>query len=569
MNVLGKIGCVAIVLLVFICSASLVSADSLPVPNPSFEGATWQADANIVNFEDWEFAKGADNGVIKTWVETSNTHSGGKAFHFRTEAPNSTNLSLSILSNNSKRIPIDENNYMELGFWSYLIEGDDSFDVSVRFYFSNGSYSKLWGTDAIGSSVKGRWSVISRLWHPSSMGQGNGYIPVGAKYASVVLVCNWHQFGVRERIYDDVFVNQYGYLPEFVDRIAGMGGISGRLTDKGNRPIQARIEAYGNGASYASSETDQNGSYNLGIRPGTYDIKYDFSSSIPDFWIMLKSKRMDRGSLDLISKVSAQDTSSISFSMDNFYEQVVQVSSPKKPKSVLIGGVVKSEVPTLSNLKKDTWFYDSASKSLYIDAGQAEEINLGFYTFTWNFREYSAEAIASGFNMSQSWWVSPSDIENHYGPKMDKVHTINPTYKALIYRNIINVYDYWDDEFNLANNSGWLLKDSKSEYITSITYPENYRIDITNPDYQKWVAAKIKSWLDQNPFFDGVFVDNGLRHSESEWEWNMNAIPVNPRTGAYFTWDETKEAYSRIWSEISNAIGPSKNMAVNGIWNGE
>jgi hypothetical protein len=181
--------------------------------NPSFEGNTWQVDENNTNFEDWDISRSPDNGVIKTWVETSNTRSGNKALHWRTEAPSSTNLAFSYYSNNSKKFVIDENKYLEAGLWAYVIAGSTGDDITFYFWDSNGNYlGRFWGRDKLEGWAPNQWRRVSYVWYPSSMGSGNGFIPKGAKYARLNVYANWHQGGLRERIDDDVFVRQFDDL---------------------------------------------------------------------------------------------------------------------------------------------------------------------------------------------------------------------------------------------------------------------------------------------------------------------------------------------------------------------
>ena|GEM_PF-2726844 len=190
--------------------------------NPSFEGKTWQIDENNTNFEDWDISRSPDNGIIKTWVETSNAHSGNKALHWKTEAPSSTNLSLSYYSNNSKRFVIDENKYLEAGLWSYVIAGSSGSDVSFYFWDSNGNYlGRFWGRDKLEGWVPNQWRRVSYVWYPSSMGSGNGFIPKGAKYARLNIYANWHEGGIKERIDDDVFVRQFDDLSARSLQISG------------------------------------------------------------------------------------------------------------------------------------------------------------------------------------------------------------------------------------------------------------------------------------------------------------------------------------------------------------
>lgn len=204
---------------IFLINFRIVKAQNL-VTNPSFEGRTWQVDADNTNFEDWETGRSKDNGYIRTWVETSNINSGSKALHWSTQAPDSTNISLNYGSNSSKKIPIDENNYIEVGLWAYVISGLTGTDISIQFYSADGTFlARLWGIDRLGELSYGIWSRVSYLWYPSSLGSGNGYIPAGAKYARIVIYCNWHSPGTLERIDDDVFVKQYNHKPEWKERL--------------------------------------------------------------------------------------------------------------------------------------------------------------------------------------------------------------------------------------------------------------------------------------------------------------------------------------------------------------
>jgi hypothetical protein len=205
--------------LIIIFSQGVNAATNL-VSNPSFEGKTWQIDENNTNFEDWDISRYPHNGIIKTWVETSNTKSGSKAFHWRTEAPYPTNISFSYYTNISKKFVINESNYLEAGLWAYVISGSTGDDITLHFWSENGTYlGRFWGQDKLGGWALNEWKRVSYLWFPSSLGEGNGYIPKGAKYARLHIYANWHQSGVRERIDDNVFVRQYDHFPDWIERL--------------------------------------------------------------------------------------------------------------------------------------------------------------------------------------------------------------------------------------------------------------------------------------------------------------------------------------------------------------
>jgi hypothetical protein len=189
------------------------------VSSPSFEGSTWQIDANNYNFQDWDISRSPSNGAIKSWVETINTHSGAKAFHWSASAPDPTNISFSYSSNKSKLIPINESNYLEGGSWAYVISGSTGSDISFNFYSPNGTFlGRFWGNDKLGGWALNEWRSASYLWYPSSLGSGDGFVPKGAAYAKIIIYNVWHTGGAKERIEDDVFVRQYDHLPNWIER---------------------------------------------------------------------------------------------------------------------------------------------------------------------------------------------------------------------------------------------------------------------------------------------------------------------------------------------------------------
>jgi hypothetical protein len=195
---------------------------------------------------------------------------------------------------------------------------------------------------------------------------------------------------------------------------------------------------------------------------------------------------------------------------------------------------------------------------------------IGIEDGSWNFREYDVGTIAGTFDLSSSCWVNWLDPGQDYLAKVNKVHAINPNYKFLLYRNCMSIYSYVADEWNYARSQGWLLKDANGNYVTESNWgwADNYMVDITNSSYQQWLGAKLKSWLDQYPSFDGIEADNSLKYSAQEFESASGTRPINPRTGTYFTDLEILNGCSGLLNAIIDAIGTSKLLMPNGIWNG-
>jgi hypothetical protein len=217
-----------------------------------------------------------------------------------------------------------------------------------------------------------------------------------------------------------------------------------------------------------------------------------------------------------------------------------------------------------------TGLQGSASIQMAGSIHYSSSFKVGIYAISWNFNEYAAATIANNFDMSQSWWVGSPPSSNDYSVKMNQVHSLNPDYKFLVYRNVFNIYGYWPDEWNYANSQGWLLKDANGDYVVDPNpdWSANYVADIANPSYQQWVASIVKSWLDQYPAFDGVMADNGLRYSAQEFDWGCKTRPINPRTGAYFSTTEILDGYAGLLNAIIDAIGTDKLLVPNGIWAG-
>lgn len=194
-------------------------------------------------------------------------------------------------------------------------------------------------------------------------------------------------------------------------------------------------------------------------------------------------------------------------------------------------------------------------------------IQIKTYLGTKDFEEYSAETIAEAFDMSQSGL--PGGPRRDYSRKIQDVHRLKHGYKALLYRNVKQIANYSKEEWRIALVNKWLLKDINGQLIHTKQWPESYAVDIGNSDYQKWVANKIKEWLDEYSFFDGVFADVSLYPGVDEWLWDYaKKTIVNPRTGTYWKDEEIRQAYISLHKEIKKAIG-SKLLICNGIFTGE
>lgn len=191
-------------------------------------------------------------------------------------------------------------------------------------------------------------------------------------------------------------------------------------------------------------------------------------------------------------------------------------------------------------------------------SAHAQSVVIKRYTATYSFSGITPETVAELFDMCQAWTA--------VAEKIRQVHQIRQDFKALLYRNIRAVYNYREDEWQTALDNDWILKDVNGDYVYSTKWPNNYMVDIGNPEYQIWVASWVKENIDQYGF-DGVFADVSLSAWASEHFWSTSAPPINPRTGDLWKDEEVRQALIEVHKEIKKAIG-STLLVCNGIYEG-
>jgi hypothetical protein len=352
---------------------------------------------------------------------------------------------------------------------------------------------------------------------------------------------------------------------------AGAITFSGKLVDKSNVPVSTTINLYQPGSNdiVAYGKTDGYGFYSIGnVQTGAKDIEYKIDDFfINDFSIKLLFYNISSDITDPINYVTQYPSDGrLLFSVDVPGSQIIQTRSPVKPQTVKIDTILLTEVNTLDELLPNTWFYDAAIKILYL---RSSSLKIGIYTDSWNFHEDTAETIAKTFDMSQSYWIEPTDTFNQYDVKMDQVHALNPKYKFLVYRNGTSVpNNYWIEDWNYAKDQGWLLKDINDNYVTEGPWPNLYAVNITTPSYQKWFADKISGWIKEHPAYDGVMLDNSMKYNAGVYDYLFNNRPINPKTGTYFTDNEVRDGCAAMINAVIDAIGTDKLVLPNGINNG-
>lgn len=142
--------------------------------------------------------------------------------------------------------------------------------------------------------------------------------------------------------------------------------ISGRLIDKSNNPVAAKIIIYlaGTSSNVNSTQTNSTGYYSLQVPSGNYDIQFNFSS-IPNYYIKLLSVKLSTDRANILNYIN-YSSQRLSFNVDFNGSQGIETYSPSRPSRVLKNGSVISNVSSLSNLINNSWYFDSPGKKLNI-----------------------------------------------------------------------------------------------------------------------------------------------------------------------------------------------------------
>jgi hypothetical protein len=119
-----------------------------------------------------------------------------------------------------------------------------------------------------------------------------------------------------------------------------------------------------------SSQTDASGDYDMNIQPGVFDIGYRIlnpSFYIPNFCLRLRSINVSAPLQNLVKSITSYSADrKVGFTLNVSESQIIQTHSHIKPARVRINGSLLSEVTSLSALKDNTWYYDSAGQRLHM-----------------------------------------------------------------------------------------------------------------------------------------------------------------------------------------------------------
>ncbi len=151
--------------------------------------------------------------------------------------------------------------------------------------------------------------------------------------------------------------------------------IFGVLKDKNNNPIQANITIYEKGTEKIINEnrTNSSGYYELRVKAGVYDVKFDIPS-IPNFSIKLLAVNVFSKLQDIINYITSFDSNRISFTLDVKGNRTIQIES-RRPIRILLNGSEMPSVSSFSELKNTSWYYEDSTEKLYLKIGSDLKMN--------------------------------------------------------------------------------------------------------------------------------------------------------------------------------------------------
>jgi hypothetical protein len=129
--------------------------------------------------------------------------------------------------------------------------------------------------------------------------------------------------------------------------------IIGKLLDKNNNPLQAKIIAFQKGTNsiISSIQTDSQGNYNLLIPEGVYDVQFNLTNH----FIKLLSVNITQDIINPIKQITPEENK-LTVLLDTNYSNKIQVHSQKKPSRIKFN---KTTTPS--------WSYDENRKIININ----------------------------------------------------------------------------------------------------------------------------------------------------------------------------------------------------------
>jgi hypothetical protein len=153
---------------------------------------------------------------------------------------------------------------------------------------------------------------------------------------------------------------------------------------------------------------------------------------------------------------------------------------------------------------------------------------------------------------------------------------LNPNLKAFLYCNTllryagtygVNQYNDPPGSFDTFKKNGWLLKDTKGNYvIASRSGSTIYYVDFGNSAVWAWYANWLGGIVTANNL-NGVVLDNVFYNSAVWWYTSQTAI--NPRTGTTWTSSAVLNAYIGFTKAVTTKLGSGKIVLANGIYDGQ
>jgi len=217
--------------------------------------------------------------------------------------------------------------------------------------------------------------------------------------------------------------------------------IYGRLTDKLNNPVQANITIFNQGTSTVNTtnQTDESGNYFLQIPKGTYDIRYDLTN----YYISLVSFNITSNLINVLAHITTEEEK-ISFFIDVFNNQAVQVYSPARPNKIIISDSVITNDQDL--VIDPSWKYENNLITIKFNSNNLLKLPIRGVKYNTQYGKYltSDDVLRRDFALFVN-----NDLDHiSLGFEWDKVETTQGVYNDSYLSRIRHVLDI-ANEFGL------------------------------------------------------------------------------------------------------------------------
>ncbi|MEM5834700.1 MAG: hypothetical protein QXQ69_02535 [Candidatus Aenigmatarchaeota archaeon] len=258
-------------------------------------------------------------------------------------------------------------------FWGVSVRGGSG--VAFNNIFGNGTYKWfVYLQNECGALGKKCWSYDWWIWNNTMLNDTQEIIKYDP-YNQIIEGRDYfryppHTFNYTPYTYPHPLTQDIPENYNFTFEQSSPIEISGKITDKQNKPWNTNLIFTKKGILYYNVTTNNEGKYSLSIIPSVYDIFFEVKNfTVDNFWLKMLEVKVNSSSYNsLIYITKSTENKSISLTFNITTNQTIKMYSSEKPKRVLKNSVeILSEQDSLESLVANYgWFYNSSTKILYI-----------------------------------------------------------------------------------------------------------------------------------------------------------------------------------------------------------